>query len=168
MIKKIIFLLSALGTVFFISINSVQAIDASTQLTIERAGRMVASSYKTGNPDKKLFGLHKDYFPKRPRDLIHTTKSIEIITKHSLQETNEKSSSITGYKQYENWLSDVRRNFRFPDNLDVRTMSTCLDGCCKFSLDGGISHNHLYLTQACFYVEESKPYLKSITLLDSD
>ena len=168
MIKKIIFSLSTLSIVFFISINSVQAIDASIQLTIERAGRLIASSYKTGNPDKKLFGLHKDYLPKRPRDLIHSTKPIKIITKYSLQETSEKPSYITGYKQYERWLNDVRQNFRFSDNLDVRTMSTCLDGCCKFSLDGGISHNHLYLTKACFYIEENKPYLKSITLLDSD
>jgi len=141
---------------------------ADYQLTLERAGRLLASSYKTGNPDKKLFGLHKDYHPKRPADMIHSNEAITIQVEHSLQESKEKTNIIKGYLQYKKWLVNARKEFRFPGNLDVRTMGTCIDGCCKYSLDGGISHNHLYLKQACFIIENNKPFLKSITLLDSD
>jgi len=154
--------------IFLHTAQSAIAMGSSAQLDIERSGRLIASSYETGNPDKKLFGLHKDYFPKRPSDLIHKTKPISIYTEHALQETNSPTKILTGYKQFKKWLVSVRKNFRFPDNLEVRVMSTCIDGCCRYPLDGGISHNHLYLLQACFYTNENKPYLKSITLHDSD
>lgn len=71
-------------------------------------------------------------------------------------------------KQFGQWLKEVRNNFRIPDNMNVRPMGTCIDGCCNYPLDGGISHNALYLTQACFDIVSNKPILKSINLLDGD
>lgn len=163
--KKCYIFLYVFGILHF---NSAFSYEADTQLSLERAGRLLASSYMTGNPDKKLFGLHKDYLPKRPGDMIHPNKIISISVEHSIQETKETPVYIKGFSQYEKWLLNVRKQFRFPSNLDVRTMGSCIDGCCKYSLDGGISHNHLYLKTACFYLENNTPYLKSITLLDSD
>lgn len=40
-------------------------------LKLERAGRLIASTYVIGNPDEKFFGLHPDYKPSRPSDMIH-------------------------------------------------------------------------------------------------
>ena len=158
-----IFVLSSL-----IVISSVYALDDSLQLKLERAGRLIASTYVIGNPDKKLFGLHPDYKPSRPRDMIHKDIVISIETKHSIQETKKKVVKIKGLKQFEQWVLDVRKNFRASENLDVRTMGVCLDGCCSYPIDGGMSHNTLYLRKACFIIKNKTPFLKSITLLDGD
>lgn len=151
-----------------LSASACKASDDSLQLKIERAGRLIASAYALGNPDEKLFGLHPDYFPTRPGDIINKNTTIEITTEHSISEEKPHHTSLKGFDQFSKWLNDVRNNFRFRDNLEVRTMGTCIDGCCNFPLDGGISHNTLYMTQACFIIENSTPYLKSITLLDGD
>lgn len=152
----------------FAVISTVFAIDDSLQLKLERAGRLIASTYAIGNPDEKLYGLHPDYFPSRPKDMIHNDVVINIETKHSIQEKNEPILKIKGLKQFEKWVVDVRKNFRFSDNLTVKTMGVCIDGCCHYPIDGGMSHNSLYLTEACFTFKNNKPFLKSIYLLDGD
>lgn len=149
-------------------ISTVYALDDSLQLKLERAGRLIASTYVIGNPDKKLYGLHPDYKPSRPRDMIHNDVVISIKTKHSIQETKEKIVKIKGLKQFEQWVLDVRKNFRFSENLDARTMGVCLEGCCSYPIDGGMSHNTLYLREACFVIKNKTPFLKSITLVDGD
>ena len=151
----------------FISIPS-YALDDSLQLKIERAGRLIASTYVIGNPDKKLYGSHPDYKPSRPREMIHNDIEINVVTKHSVQETKEKVVKIKGLKQFEQWVLDVRKNFRFSEDLDARTMGVCIDGCCSYPIDGGMSHNTLYLREACFVIKNKMPFLKSITLLDGD
>lgn len=140
----------------------------SLQLELERAGRLIASTYVLGNPDNKLFGFRTVYTPGRPIDMIHSDIEINIDTKHSIQETKEKTIKIKGFSQFEKWLFDVRNNYRFRDNLKVRTMGVCVDGCCHYPLDGGISHNTLYLVKSCFFIIDEKPYLKSILLYDGD
>ena len=149
-------------------VSAVYAIDDSLQLKLERAGRLIASTYVIGNPDEKLYGLHPDYAPSRPRDMIHNDVVISIETKHSIQETKEPILKIKGLKQFEQWVFNVRKNFRFSDNLAARTMGVCIDGCCHYPIDGGISHNSLYLKEACFIMKNKTPFLKSITLLDGD
>lgn len=144
------------------------ALDSSQQLQLERAGRLIASTYTTGNPDEKLFGLHPDYRPSRPGDMIHADIEIQVQTTHAIQEKKGEIVKLKGMAQFEKWLVDVRNNFRFRDNLDVRTMGTCINGCCSFPIDGGMSHNSLYLTRACFVFKNNTPYLNSITLLDGD
>lgn len=159
---------------FLISVTlsfSTSFCDASNdilQLKIERAGRLIASTYVIGNPDEKLFGLHPDYFPSRPKDIINENIPIVIVTEHSLSDETPHPVTVKGFEQFSKWLNDVRDNFRFRDNLQARTMGTCLNGCCKYPLDGGILHNTLYITRACFDIENNTPYLKSITLLDGD
>lgn len=168
MLNKSIITTLVITVSYFLTTNISFANDALTQLKLERAGRLVASSFMTGNPDKKLFGLNPDYFPARPRDMIKTSITVSVTTEHSIQEIKDKPISIKGMTLYEKWLKDVRTNFRIPGNISVRTMGTCLKGCCNFPLDGGISHNTLYLTQACFVIENNTPYLKTITLVDGD
>jgi len=138
------------------------------QLKLERAGRLIASTYVTGNPDKKLYGLHPDYKPSRPREMIHNDIEINVVTKHSIQETKEKIVKIKGLKQFEQWVFDVRKNYRFSENLNVMTMGVCINGCCHYPIDGGMSHNSLYLKEACFIIKNKTPFLKSIVLLDGD
>ena len=152
----------------FIVISTVYALDDSLQLKLERAGRLLASTYVEGNPDKKLFGLHPDYKPSRPREMIHNNVVISIKTKHSTQEKKEEVVKIKGVKQFKQWLLDVRKNFRFSENLDARTMGVCLDNCCRYPIDGGMSHNTLYLSEACFVIKDKTPFLKSIILVDGD
>ncbi|VAW69860.1 hypothetical protein MNBD_GAMMA10-551 [hydrothermal vent metagenome] len=144
------------------------AYDDSTQLILERAGRLIGSSYQTSNPDKKLYGLRPEYSPARPSEAIHDDLVVTVKTLHSLQENSDTTVEFKGYKQYELWLKRVRDDFRARNNLEVRTMGICIDGCCNFPLDGGISHNTLYLEQVCFVIKNKKPFLKSITLLDGD
>jgi len=149
-------------------ISTVYALDDSLQLKLERAGRLIASTYVTGNPDEKLYGLHLDYTPGRPKDMIHNDVVINIKTKHSIQEIKEPVINIKGLKQFEKWVLDVRKNFRFSENLDARTMGVCLNGCCSYPIDGGMSHNTLYLREACFVIKNKTPFLKSISLVDGD
>ncbi len=150
------------------AIGAVYAIEDSLQLKLERAGRLMASTFVLGNPDEKLYGLHPDYTPSRPRDMIHKEIEIKIKTIHAIQETKVNPDKIKGMKQFESWLQDVRNNFRFRENLDARTMGVCIDGCCHYPIDGGMSHNTLYLTEACFTFKKNSPYLSSISLLDGD
>ena len=168
MLNKSIFTILTILVSYFLMTGISFATDTTTQLKLERAGRLIASSFITGNPDKKLFGLHSEYSPARPREMIHSNIDITIKIDHSIQETKETPVKIKGMKEFEKWLRDVRNNFRIPENISVRTMGTCIKGCCNYPLDGGISHNTLYLTQACFFIENKTPYLKSITLLDGD
>lgn len=161
--QLLIFVLSCLTV-----ISTVYALDDSLQLKLERAGRLIASTYVIGNPDEKLYGLHPDYKPSRPRDMIHNDIEINVVTKHSIQETKEKVVKIKGLKQFEQWIYDVRNDFRFRENLNARTMGVCIDGCCRYPIDGGMSHNSLYLKEACFVIKNKTPFLKSITLLDGD
>lgn len=148
--------------------STVYALEDSLQLKLERAGRLIASTYVIGNPDEKLFGLHPDYTPKRPSDMIHKDIEITIKTEHSIQETKEKVVTVKGFSQFEKWLKDVRSNYPFPDNLKVKTMGVCIDDCCRYPIDGGMFHNSLYLTEACFSFKNNMPFLKSILLLDGD
>jgi hypothetical protein len=161
--QLLIFALSYLSV-----ISTVYAVDDSLQLKLERAGRLLASTYVIGNPDEKLYGLHPDYKPSRPREMIHNDIEISIVTKHSIQETKGKVVKIKGLKQFEQWVFDVRKNFRFSENLNARTMGVCIDGCCRYPIDGGMSHNSLYLKEACFVIKNKTPFLKSIVLLDGD
>ena len=153
---------------FILVAGTVYALEDTLQLNLERAGRLIASTYITGNSDEKLFGLHPEYSPKRPKEIVHKDVSISIETTHSIQETKEKLVNVKGFSQFEKWLKDVRNNFRFPENLNVRTMGVCVDSCCHYPIDGGMSHNSLYLTKACFVFKNNKPYLSSLTLLDGD
>lgn len=164
--KRYLFSLVTLS--FLLIASAVYALDDSLQLKLERAGRLIASTYVIGNPDEKLFGLHPEYSPKRPKDMIHSNIEITITTKHSIQETKEKDLKIKGFSHFEKWLKDVRTNYRIPDNLKVKTMGVCVDACCSYPIDGGMSHNSLYLTEACFTFKNKTPFLKSITLLDGD
>ncbi|HED33755.1 MAG TPA: hypothetical protein ENJ08_05985 [Gammaproteobacteria bacterium] len=148
--------------------NAACAYDDSTQLTLERAGRLIASAYRLANPDEKLYGLRPEYSPARPSEVIDDDLVVTVKTLHSIQENTDKAVQFKGFKQFEQWIKNVRDNYRFRENLKVRTMGVCIDGCCKFPLDGGISHNTLYLEQVCFVIKNKKPFLKSITLLDGD
>jgi hypothetical protein len=164
--KIIQYLFISITSLFFSS--SCVASNDTLQLKIERAGRLIASTYVLGNPDEKLFGLNPDYFPSRPKDIISESIPITIVAKHSLSEEPSHPVNVKGFDQFSKWLNDVRDHFRFRDNLEARTMGTCINACCKYPLDGGISHNTLYITSACFSIENNIPYLKSITLLDGD
>lgn len=166
-IKKLSFALIT-SAALLASTSCIAVLNDSQQLTLERAGRLIASTYVLGNPDEKLFGLRPEYSPARPSEMIHNDIEVIVLTEHSISETKEKPITIKGFKQFSNWLSDVRNNFRFRENLEVRTMGVCLDSCCKYPLDGGISHNSLYLTEACFVMKNDNPFLKSIKLLDGD
>lgn len=164
--NRYLFLLITITSFLFISAS--YALDDSVQLKLERAGRLLASTFVIGNPDEKLFGLHPDYAPARPREMINKDIAITVKTKHSIQETKEKVLTIKGLENFEKWVIDVRNNYRIRENLQARTMGTCIDGCCNYPIDGGMSHNTLYLEKACFVIEDKTPFLKSITLLDGD
>ncbi len=142
--------------------------DDALQLKVERAGRLIASAYTTANPDEKLYGLRPEYRPARPSEMIHGDVVVVVKTLHSLQENSDKMTHFKGFKQFEQWLKNVRDSYRFRENLEVRTMGVCISGCCRYPIDGGMSHNTLYLKQACFIIKNKKPFLKSIILLDGD
>lgn len=144
------------------------ALDDSVQLKLERAGRLLASTYIHGIHGENLFGFHPDYSPNKLKDLIDSDTQISITTKHSIREEKEPLTLITGYNDFNKWLKDVRDNFRSRENLNARTMGTCIKGCCDYPLDGGISHNSLYLTEACFIIKNKTPYLWSVRLYDGD
>lgn len=72
---KVIYTALTISAIYLLTTNITFAIDNNTQLKLERAGRLLASSFVTGNPDDKLFGLHADYYPARPSEIIKKTKS---------------------------------------------------------------------------------------------
>lgn len=163
--KKLIYLL--IIPVLAVSLFAFGA-EPHIQLSLERAARIVASSYASGNPNENLFSGNPDYFPLYPRDVISSEIKVSINIEHSLEEKIEPITHIQGFEEYANWLDSVRTNYRFPDNLKVRTLGQCNNGCCEYPATYGISHNTLYLQKACFTINGKNPYLTSIYLLDGD
>lgn len=142
--------------------------DAVLQLHIERAARIVAAAYESGNPNEDLFEGKIDALQSRPKNIIDESIEITITTEHSLSEKEETPVKIKGFSQYAEWLENVRTNYEFRSNLTSRTLGACAHNCCEFPFTYGISHNHLYLKQVCFVIKNDLPYLSSISLYDGD
>ena len=142
--------------------------NAALQLRLERAGRLIAISFSLLHPDYPLYGSHPDYSQKSAKELIDKNIEITITTKHSLKEGPDDTLTIMGFHQYKKWLENVRKVDGITKYIEARTMGRCTDGCCDFSTDGGISHNTLYLTEACFAFKNSNPILTKIKIYDGD
>lgn len=159
----LLFFVSALTASF-----TALGLEPAAQLSLERAARIVASSYASGNPNENLYDGQPGYAPLYPEEIISNEIKIRIKTEHSLDDKIEPTTFIQGFKEYAKWLEAVRDHYRLRDNLDVRTLGACVKGCCEFPATYGISHNTLYLQMACFTMVNNKPYLTSILLLDGD
>jgi len=138
------------------------------QLTLERAARIVASSYFTGNPNENLYGHDSEYYPKYPKDIIHKNVKIRIDIEHSISDKAIVTDYIQGFEEYSDWLTSVRKSDSHSTLLKVRTLGSCSSNCCYYPFTMGILHNRLYLTRACFAIKDGKPYLESLYLLDGD
>lgn len=142
--------------------------DAVLQLHIERAARIVAAAYESGNPNEDLFEGKIDALQSRPKDIIDDGVETIITMEHSLSEKEEAPVKIMGFSQYAEWLENVRANYVSRSTLKSRPLGACAHNCCEFPFTYGISHNHLYLKQVCFVIKNDLPYLSSILLYDGD
>ncbi len=51
---------------------------------------------------------------------------------------------------------------------ETRPLYGCSEGSCEFDFNGGILHNHLYLSSVSYGWWRGRPYIKTIYLMDGD
>jgi hypothetical protein len=140
----------------------------------ERAARIIASVFESGNPNDSPFKGTKNSRLVFLKDIIAEKQKISITHEHSLvsdEETPDKEPTrVTGYVQFADWMAKLQAPDKhgFQRGIDVRTLGECRKNCCEFPIIYGIQHNTLYLTKVCFGTGKTGPYLKSVVLLDGD
>jgi len=100
---------------------------------------------------------------------------IRFVIEHSLVEDNDphhfEIRTFRTFAAAQRWLqSRETPNEGYPPVPfpSLRSLLQCRRGVCTYDLDGGIDHNHLYLTKIFYGMRNRRPYLKSIYLLDGD
>ncbi|HKS26586.1 MAG TPA: cystatin domain-containing protein [Pyrinomonadaceae bacterium] len=95
---------------------------------------------------------------------------VRIVIEHSLAADGEKGQfEIRRFRtlaQADRWLKSRERE-GLPAR-ETRPLYDCGGGSCEFDLNGGILHNHLYLTKVTYGMRRGRPYIKTIYLLDGD
>jgi hypothetical protein len=96
---------------------------------------------------------------------------VKIVIEHSLAGDTDKDrfeiKSFTTLAKGEQWLNSREREDGTPFR-EARDLLQCRRGVCTYNLDGGISHNHLYLKKLTYGYRNGRPYIKTILLLDGD
>jgi hypothetical protein len=151
-------LVAALALLLVITFLPVQAQSPSKSKTINQLVQSLEEAYmaKTlGTLDAK-----RPYFGK-----------VKIVIEHSLAEDTAKDRFeikwFSSLAKAEQWLKSREREDNTPFR-EARTLLRCRAGLCTYNLDGGISHNHLYLQKITYGYRNGRPYFKTIYLLDGD
>jgi hypothetical protein len=96
---------------------------------------------------------------------------VRVVIEHSLAADGAKdqyeSRTFRTLAQAERWLKRRETSEGLPAR-ETRPLSECGSGSCEFDLNGGILHNHLYLTKVTYVMRRGRPYIKTIYLLDGD
>lgn len=96
---------------------------------------------------------------------------VKIVIEHSLAgDTDKDRFEIKTFKtlaKAEQWLSSREREDGTPFR-ESRDLLRCRKGVCAYNLDGGISHNHLYLKKMYYGYRNGRPLIKTMYLLDGD
>lgn len=140
------------------------------QLQLERAARIVASAFASGNANDRIFEGNKNYKIQTLKEITHPDSPIVLTVEHSISEEKVKPYEIKGFEALEHWIKTVRNpdEHDFKYNIRVRTLGSCNNNCCEFPFTYGILHNTLYLKKVCFVEINSKPFLKGIHLYNGD
>jgi hypothetical protein len=96
---------------------------------------------------------------------------VKIVIEHSLAGDTDKDifeiKSFTTLAKGERWLKSREQDDGTPFR-EVRSLLQCEKGVCTYDLDGGIDHNHLYLTKIAYAYRNGRPLIKTIFFLDGD
>ena len=93
--------------------------------------------------------------------------SVKIVIEHSLAEDSFETRVFRTLAKGEQWLRSREEEDNTPFR-EARPLLRCRAGLCTYNLDGGISHNHLYLQKIAYGYRNGRPYIKTIYLLDGD
>jgi hypothetical protein len=95
---------------------------------------------------------------------------LRIVIEHSLADDDDKDRFeikwFNSFAQAERWFKS-RETDGMPGRL-TRPPLRCRKGVCTYSLEGGLSHNSLYLKKITYGTRSGCPYIKTIYLLDGD
>jgi hypothetical protein len=92
---------------------------------------------------------------------------VKIIIEHSLGDESYEVKLSQKLEYAEEWLKNREREDGTPFR-EARDLRQCKRGVCVYDLDGGISHNHLYLKKVFYGYRKGVPYIKTLYLLDGD
>lgn len=136
----------------------------------ERAARVLASAYESGNPEDSPFNYPGEKLPILLGDIVAKDKAVTITREHSITDEEEVPIELKGYGAVAAWLSRLHTpdEHGYVYGIEARTLGRCVAGCCDFPLIHGVSHNTLYLLKACFGDDNGRPYLKEVYLYDGD
>jgi len=94
---------------------------------------------------------------------------VKIVIEHSLLEGTDQYEVkwVRTLAMGERWLRSREEEDGTPLRGD-KPLLQCKRGLCRYDLDGGISHNHLYLKRIRYGYRNGRPYIRTIYLLDGD
>jgi hypothetical protein len=127
---------------------------AGKKQTIEELVKKVAEAYLA-----KDLGRLDDERPYQ--------RTVRIVVEHSLSEDEYDVRQVKTLKQGERWLKRREDEDGTPFR-EVRRLLHCKRGVCRYDLDGGISHNHLYFKKILYGYQNGTVFVKTIHLLDGD
>jgi hypothetical protein len=151
-------LVAALALLLVFTSLSVQAQSPSNNKAIEP----LLKSFEEAYAAKRLGTLdaERPFFGK-----------VKFVIEHSLAEDTAKDRFeikwFNNLEKAEQWLRSREREDSTPFR-EARPLVRCKAGLCTYNLDGGISHNHLYLRKIAYGYRHGRPYIKTIFLLDGD
>lgn len=144
----------AAALVFFLASSPAYAQSARKKQTIEQLVDKVEVAYV----NKTLGDL----------DAAHPyAGKVKIIIEHSLGDESYEVKLSQKLEYAEEWLKNREREDGTPFR-EARDSRQCGRGVCVYDLDGGISHNHLYLKKVYYGYRKGAPYIKTLYLLDGD
>ena len=94
-------------------------------------------------------------------------QGVRIVIQDSLDDDRRQARRVKTLAEAERRLRRLEREDGTPLR-EARPLARCGRGRCTYNLDGGIDHNHLYITSFTYGYRNRAPYIKTIFLLDGD
>lgn len=99
---------------------------------------------------------------------------VTVVIEHTISLT-EKSDVAQFHKWADvaKWLRSkkTQRKVEGFEDLPIRgeaDLSWCTEGLCKYSLEGGMAHNHIYLGELWYKVIDHRPRICGMKIIDGD
>lgn len=101
---------------------------------------------------------------------------IKLVIEHSLLGGSEQFEArrFQTFRQAERWLQSREQEvvnesgkYRIPFR-EIRRLTGCRRGVCRYDFFYGILHNHLYLKKIFYGYRKNRPFIKTIYLLCGD
>lgn len=134
---------------FFVLAISIVSVNAQSKAQLAKFTDEVTSAFAAGD----MASLESKNMRRGP---------VRLVIENSIGEPEIERYRFTSFKTMGRWFAKPVNEFQAKT---VWPLIECGKGECSFFLDGGILHNHFYLTGISFGYRNKQLYLKSIDVL---